>query len=92
VALLNILGKLLELIITTRLLYILEEHGLLPTTHLGGHKLISVDHAIQQVIKAIRGGWGRGLKVSMLLMDISGAYNNVAHERLVNNIRRLGLG
>jgi hypothetical protein len=92
VALLNTLGKLLELIIATRLLYILEERGLLPTTHLGGRKLILVDHAIQQVIKAIRGGWGRGLKVSMLLMDISRAYDNVAHERLVDNIGRLGLG
>jgi hypothetical protein len=27
----------------------------------------------------------------MLLMDISGAYDNVAHERLVDNIQRLGL-
>jgi hypothetical protein len=27
----------------------------------------------------------------MLLMDISGAYDNVAHQRLVDNIRRLGL-
>jgi hypothetical protein len=91
VALLNTLGKLLESVITTRLLYILEERGLLPKTHLGGRKLISVDHAIQQVIEAIRGGWGHGLKVSMLLMDISGAYDNVAHQRLVDNIRRLGL-
>jgi hypothetical protein len=91
VALLNTLGKLLELVIATRLSYVLEERGLLPKTHLGGRKLISVDHAIQQVIKAIRGGWGHGLKVSMLLIDISGAYDNVAHQRLVNNIRRLGL-
>jgi hypothetical protein len=91
VALLNTLGKLLESVIATRLSYILEERGLLLKTHLGGRKLISVDHAIQQVIEAIRGGWGRGLKVSMLLMDISGAYANVAHERLVDNVRRLGL-
>jgi hypothetical protein len=46
VALLNTLGKLLELVIATRLLYILEERGLLPKTHLGGRKLISVDHVI----------------------------------------------
>jgi hypothetical protein len=92
VALLNTLGKLLESIIATRISYALEEQELLPQTHLGGRKLISVDHAIQQVIEAIRGGWGRGIKVSMLLMDISGAYNNVAHERLVDNICRVGLG
>jgi hypothetical protein len=47
-----------------------------------------VDHVI---IEAIRGGWGRGDKVSMLLIDISGAYNNVAHERLVDNLRTMGL-
>jgi hypothetical protein len=91
VVLLNTLGKLLESVIATRLSYILEERGLLLKTYLGGRKLISVDHAIQQVIEAIRGGWGHGLKVSMLLMDISGAYDNVAHQRLVDNIRRLGL-
>jgi hypothetical protein len=33
IALLNILGKLLKLVITTRLLYILEEQGLLLKTY-----------------------------------------------------------
>jgi hypothetical protein len=91
VALLNTLGKLLESVIATRLPYILEERVLLPRTHLRGRKLISVDHAIKQVIEAVHGGWGQGVKVSILLMDISGPYDNVAHERLVDNVQKLGL-
>lgn len=46
----NTLGKLLEAVIATRISYAVEEHHLLPNTHLGGRKGISVDHAIQLIL------------------------------------------
>jgi hypothetical protein len=89
---LNTLGKILESIVATRIAWAVEEHGLLPTTHLGGRKGISVDHAIQLILDRVHRAWGRGKKVSMLLLDVAGAYDNVSHERLLYNISRLRLG
>ncbi|OOQ82702.1 putative reverse transcriptase [Penicillium brasilianum] len=92
VALLNTLGKILESVVATRIAWAVEEHGLLPRTHLGGRKGISVDHAIQLILERIHRAWGRGQKASMLLLDVAGAYDNVSHERLLYNIKQLRLG
>jgi hypothetical protein len=92
VALLNTLGKILESIIATRIAWAVEEYGLLPKTHLGGRKGILVDHAIQLILNRVHSAWGRGKKVSMLLLDVAGTYNNVSHERLLYNIKQLRLG
>jgi ribonuclease HI len=92
IALLNTLGKILESIIALRVSWALEEHGLLPKGHLGGRKGISVDHAIQLIIDEALRAWGLGKKVSMLLLDISGAFDNVSHERLLHNLRTMRLG
>ncbi|KAG0158576.1 hypothetical protein PDIDSM_6091 [Penicillium digitatum] len=47
VALLNTLGKFLEAVVARRISYAVETYKLLPDTHFGGRKGISVDHAIQ---------------------------------------------
>ncbi|KAI9035184.1 putative RNA-directed DNA polymerase from transposon X-element [Aspergillus affinis] len=72
--------------------YALEEHSLLPRGHLGGRKGISVDHLIQLLMDAIFDGWGRGQKVSMLLLDVAGAFDNVSHTRLLHNLKIARLG
>jgi hypothetical protein len=91
-ALLVTLGKILESIIATRIAWAVEEYGILPKTHLGGRKRISVDHVIQLILDRVHCAWGTGTKASMLLLDVAGAYDNVSHERLLHNIRRLRLG
>ncbi|KAI9035708.1 uncharacterized protein KD926_002959 [Aspergillus affinis] len=92
IALLNTLGKILEAAIATRIAYALEEHSLLPRGHLEGRKGISVDHLIQLLMDAIFDGWGRGQKVSMLLLDVAGAFDNVSHTRLLHNLKIARLG
>ncbi|KAJ5642579.1 hypothetical protein N7490_006579 [Penicillium lividum] len=92
IALMNTLGKLLEAVIASRISWAVEEHHLLPDTHLGGRKGISVDHTIQLILDRVHRAWGDGKKVSMLLLDVSGAYDNVSHQRLLHNMRMLGLG
>jgi hypothetical protein len=91
VALLNTLGKVLEAIIATRIAWAVEEYRLLPDTHLGGRKGVSVDHAIQLIHDRVHTAWGSGKKASMLLLDVAGAYDNVSHERLLHNMRQMGL-
>ncbi|KAI9039454.1 reverse transcriptase [Aspergillus affinis] len=92
IALLNTLGKILEAAIATRIAYALEEYSLLPRGHLGGRKGISVDHLIQLLMDAIFDGWGRGQKVSMLLLDVAGAFDNVSHTRLLHSLKMARLG
>jgi exonuclease III len=92
IALLNTLGKILESIIALRISWALEEQGLLPKGHLGGRKGVSADHAFQLILDEVYRAWGRGHKASMLLLDISGAFDNVSHRRLIHNVRTMRLG
>ncbi|KAJ5212865.1 hypothetical protein N7449_000034 [Penicillium cf. viridicatum] len=64
VALLNTLGKILEVVVVTRIAWCVEEYKLLPDTYLGGRKGVSV----YQV-------WGEGKTASMLLLDMAGVYD-----------------
>ena len=92
IALLNTVGKFLEAVIARRISYAVEAEGLLPKTHLGGRRGISIDHAIQMMIDRIKTAWGRNKVVSLLLLDVSGAYDNVSHKRLLHNLKKRRLG
>ncbi|KAI1829300.1 hypothetical protein DTO027I6_9813 [Penicillium roqueforti] len=93
VALLSTLGKFLEAVVARRMSYAAETNGLLPRTHLGGRKGISTDHAIHIIIDRIKTAWGKGKPVvSLLMLDVSGAYDNVSNERLLHNLKKRRLG
>ncbi|KAJ5117667.1 reverse transcriptase, partial [Penicillium atrosanguineum] len=68
-------------------------YHLLSDTHLGRHKGISTDHAIQIMLHRIDTAWGKGMPVvSLLMFDVSGAYDNVSHERSLHKLRKCRLG
>lgn len=91
VALLNTLGKILEKIIARRLSALAEWYSLLPPTHMGGRKGISTDHALHWLMEKINielnGKVYRGV-VLILSLDVSGAFDNVSHTRLLHNLRK----
>ncbi|KAJ5751584.1 zinc knuckle domain protein [Penicillium odoratum] len=61
--------------------------------HLGGRRGISTDHAIHIIIDRIKTSWGKGKPVvSLLMLDVGGAYDNVSHERLLHNLKERCLG
>ncbi|KAJ9137654.1 Endonuclease/exonuclease/phosphatase [Pleurostoma richardsiae] len=88
IALLNTLGKALEAIVANRLAYLADAHGLLPSRHTGGRKLASTDHAIHFLLQRIHQAWADDKVASLLLLDVSGAYDNVSRERLLHNLRQ----
>ncbi|KAJ6436485.1 hypothetical protein O9K51_10967 [Purpureocillium lavendulum] len=88
IALLNTLGKVLEAIIASRLAYLADVHQLLPSRHTGGRKLASTEHAIHFLLQRIHQTWSEGKVASLLLLDVSGAYDNVSRERLLHNLRK----
>lgn len=88
IALLNTLGKALEAIIASRLTYLADTHHLLPDQHTGGRKLASTEHAIHLLLQRIHEAWARGKIASLLLLDVSGAFDNVSRPRLLHNLRK----
>jgi len=88
IALLNTLGKALEAVIANRLAYLADVHHLLPSRHTGGRKLASTEHAMHFLIQRIYQAWSEGKVASLLLLDVSGAYDNVSRERLLHNLRK----
>lgn len=89
IALLNTIGKIMDAVVARRLSYLVEVHNVLPNTHIGGRKLRSTEHALHLVIEKIYKAWntGRGQVASLMLLDVSGAFDNVSHERLLHNLR-----
>lgn len=88
IALLNTLGKVLDGVIANRLAYLADTFHLLPRRHTGGRKLASTEHAIHILLQRIHQAWSEGKVASLLLLDVSGAYDNVSHERLLHNLRK----
>ena len=88
IALLNTLGKALEAIVANRLTYLADTYHLLPSRHTGGRKLASTDHAIHLLLQRIHKAWAEGNVASLLLLDVSGAFDNVSRQRLLHNLRK----
>jgi hypothetical protein len=88
IALLSTLGKALEAVVASRLAYLADVHRLLPSRHTGGRKLASTEHAIHFLLQRIHQAWSEGKVASLLLLDVSGAYDNVSRERLLHNLRK----
>jgi hypothetical protein len=90
IALLNTIGKLMDAVVANRISYATETHQLLPDTHMGGCKGRSTDHALHTIIEKTYEAWNapEPQVASLLLLDISGAFDNVSHTRLLHNLRK----
>ena len=88
IALLNTVGKITDAVIARRLSYLVEEYQIIPRMHMGSRKLRSTEHALHAVIHRIYKAWntGRGQVASLLLLDVSGAFDSVSHTRLLHNL------
>jgi hypothetical protein len=89
IALLNTLGKALESILAFRISHAVSKYKLLPEGHLGGQKGMSTEHALHRLTEEIHHAWDQGHVASLLLLDVSGAFDHVSHPRLLHNLRRL---
>jgi len=78
----------MEAIIANRFAYLADVYHLLFNRYTGGRKLISTEHAIHLLFQRIHQAWAEGKVASLLLLDMSKAYNNVFCERLLYNLRK----
>jgi Reverse transcriptase (RNA-dependent DNA polymerase) len=87
IALLNTMGKLLTVIIAEQLTYYTEKYTLLPPAHFGGRPGRTTTDALHMLIYKIKDAWQKKQVVSVLFLDIEGAFPNAVNERLVHNLR-----
>lgn len=93
IALLNTIGKLLEKLVANRISKATEQHNLLPEEQMGARPHRSTVSAVGLLTEQIHTIWGKDKKraASILSLDISGAFDNVSHERLIHNMRIKGI-
>jgi hypothetical protein len=88
IALLNTLGKVLKSVIARRILSLSEEHSLLPAQHMGACPGRSIDTALDFLVQKIHAMWqNKDGVATLLLLDITGAFDRVIPARLLYNIR-----
>lgn len=80
----------MDAIISQRLNYLVETYQLLLPTYIGGRKKRSTEHALHAVTEKIYKAWNRKRTrvASLLLLDVSGAFDNVSYVRLLHNLRK----
>lgn len=95
IALLNTLGKMVEAVTAKRMQKIAEEYGLLPLKQMGARQDRSTESALDLLVSQIRTVWaGEGSNkgvTTILLLDMSGAFDNVVTERLIAVLKTKGL-
>jgi hypothetical protein len=69
---------------------VVKTHGLLPGEHMGSRKGRSTEHVIHVLLEHIYMAWytSRTDIASLLLLDMSGVFDNVLYPRLIYNLRK----
>lgn len=87
IVLLNTLGKLLTAIIAEQLTFYTEKYVLLPPMHFRGKLGWTTTDALHVLTYRIKDAWWKKQVVSVLFLDIKGAFPNVVNEQLIHNLR-----
>jgi ribonuclease HI len=87
IALLNTIAKLLSAIVAEQLTYYAETYSLLPPNHFGGRPRRTASDAVHLLVHHIKGEWRKGKVVSVLFLDIEGAFPNAVNEQLIHNLK-----
>ena len=92
IALENTLAKVVEKVLANRIAIAAEEHGLLPWNQMGARKDRSTLSAISLLTTCVESAWKAhpGCVVSMLSLDIAGAFDNVPHAKLLWILEKKG--
>ena len=91
VHLLGTMGKWIEKIIVTRLLYYATAHGLIPPNQFGAMPGRSTTDAALCLAHDIHAANNHNLFTSLVTFDIMGYFNNVNHNRLLSVLQNKGV-
>src|SRR6266702_1713140 len=88
IALLNTMSKVLTSIIAEQLTFYSEKHQLLPKHHYGGRLARTTTDAMHALTYKIKNAWRKHEVVSVLFLDIEGAFPNAVNEKLIQNMKK----
>ena len=90
IALLNIVGKIMDKVLAKRMLFMADAYGLLPRTHTGGRAATGCEHAVHLLLKKIHAAWQTKEEdvISLLILNVSRAFNNISHRRLIHCLQK----
>lgn len=92
IALLSVVGKVIEKVTANRLRELAEEHKLFPSQQMGGRRHRSTYTALELLTEQIHTIWSsKNLVASLLSLDISGAFDSVVVLRLLDVLRKKGI-
>ena len=91
ISLLPTISKGLEAIIASRLSYLAERYGLLPTNHFGARKQRSCEQALDVLVEKIFEAWRANRVLSLVTFDVQGAFNGVHLTVLEERLRERGV-
>lgn len=60
---------------------------MLPHNHFGARRARSTEHALHYIVERIYSSWNKKKIASVLLLDVTGAFDNVSKDRLLHNLR-----
>ena len=85
ITLLNIVGKIIDKVLVKQLLYIADAYNLLLRTYIGRRAAASCEYVVHLLLEKIYVLQQMGEEdiVSLLILNVSGAFNNVLHYRLI---------
>lgn len=58
---------------------------------MGARRAASTEHALHYVLERVSSAWSEGKIFTVLLLDISGAFDKVSRPRLLHNLRKKGI-
>lgn len=90
IALLSVLGKGLERLVARRMAWVAIKHKILHPQQFGALPLRSATDLTAALIHDVEEAWARGLKASMLTLDVQGAFDAVLPGRLIGRLREQG--
>ena len=92
IALENTLAKVIEKALANRIADAAEKEGLIPWNQMGARRNRSTLSAVGLLTTCVETAWRArpGCVVSMLSLDLAGAFDNVPHEILLATLRKKG--
>jgi hypothetical protein len=88
IVLLNMIAKLITSIVAEEITFLAESQQLLPDTHFSGWPGRTTSDSLHLLMDTIKAAWGKKLVVSVLFLDIEGAFPNTVMKRLFHNRRK----
>lgn len=86
------MGKTPDSIVANRLSWAAETFELLPKGHMGGRKGTSPEHALHLLLELIHAAWNKKEVATLLLLDVTGAFDNVSQTLLLHNLHKRKIG